>query len=176
LADFFCCNNGYIGRHFSNLLRVPGRSDNHLLKGRLLFLGQQGGRNRGEEDEGDDGEQAIVHENLLGPPEGPKMKIAEEKGLKKIPGLLSERLGILPASTLHSLILEDFSVKDIQTRFSDSPGLNSPSRPESDEGQWLFLLRHLPRMTWAGMTAAGPSPTLTGFPTPGYHQRESISF
>jgi len=48
-----------------------------------------------------------------------------EKGSKKIPSLLHEDWGFYPLSTLHSLILEDLSVKDIQTRFSDSPALSA---------------------------------------------------
>ena len=62
------------------------------------------------------------------------LSAAGEKGPKKTQPPLG-RLGILPASTLHSLILEDLLVKSIQTRFSDSPDLNSPSHPEPIEGQ-----------------------------------------
>jgi hypothetical protein len=47
------------------------------------------------------------------------------EGFKKNPQPSSRRLGILPALTLHSLFLEDLSVKDIQTRFSDSPALSA---------------------------------------------------
>ena len=42
------------------------------------------------------------------------------EGFKKNPQLSHGRLGILPADTLHSLILEDHFVKNIQGRFSDS--------------------------------------------------------
>ena len=58
---------------------------------------------------------------------------------KKSPVLLG-RLGILPAFTLHSLILEDFPVKDIQTRFSDSPAL--PAAFPSG-GNLLTVANHL---------------------------------
>ena len=61
-----------------------------------------------------------------------------EKGSEKNPQSSPERLGILIAGTLHSLILEDLIVKDIQTRFSDFPDLNLPSHPELAKGQWLL--------------------------------------
>jgi hypothetical protein len=47
----------------------------------------------------------------------------EGKGSKKIPSLRFGRLGILPACTLHSLILEDFFVKKIQAGFLTLPTL-----------------------------------------------------
>jgi len=61
------------------------------------------------------------------------------KGSKKIPSPLYEDWGLHPLSTPHSLILEDFSVKDIQTRSSDFRIvlLLAPSHPELVEGQWL---------------------------------------
>ena len=53
------------------------------------------------------------------------------------------------------------SSEEYPGRFSDSPDLNSPSHPELVEGQWLFLLRHLPLKYGIGTTAAGPSPTFS---------------
>ena len=90
------------------------------------------------------------------------------EGSKKNPQPSPERLGILPASTLHSLSLEDLLVKSIQTRFSDSPDLNSPSHRltlRQAQGSGLravaFTLRHLFRSHGIGITAAGPSPTFS---------------
>lgn len=78
-----------------------------------------------------------------------------------------EDRGFLPASTLHSLNLEDSYVKRIRARFSDSPDLNSPSQSLRISG---FLVKALTSVyPEVGITAAGPSPTLTGFPFPGYH-------
>ncbi len=67
------------------------------------------------------------------------------EGVKKNPQPSPERLGILPASTLHSLILEDLLVKPIQTRFSDFPDLNLPSHPELVLRAVASLLRHSSR-------------------------------
>ncbi len=47
-----------------------------------------------------------------------------EKGTdKKIPSLRIARLGMIPACTLHSLILEDLEMKDIQAGFLTLPAL-----------------------------------------------------
>lgn len=48
---------------------------------------------------------------------------AGEKDPKKIPGLRFGRPGILPACTLHSLILEDLAMKYIQAGFLTLPTL-----------------------------------------------------
>ena len=49
------------------------------------------------------------------------------EGSKKNPQPSHRRLGILPAFTLHSLILEDLSVKDIQAGFLTLPPFQQPS-------------------------------------------------
>ena len=50
------------------------------------------------------------------PPIGTKTKFGWAQTIKK-PQPSPERLGFIPASTLHSLILEDFFVKNIQAGF-----------------------------------------------------------
>ena len=54
----------------------------------------------------------------------------------------AKRLGILPADTLHSLILEDLSVKNIQAGFLTLPTLTRlptlPLRQTQGFGQWLY--------------------------------------
>ena len=47
---------------------------------------------------------------------------------KKIPSLRIEDWGSLPACTLHSLILEDHFVKNIQAGFLTLPPFQQPSR------------------------------------------------
>jgi hypothetical protein len=49
--------------------------------------------------------------------------LAEEKGPKKNPQPPHGRLGISPAYTLHSLILEDISVKNTRAGFLTLPTL-----------------------------------------------------
>jgi hypothetical protein len=68
------------------------------------------------------------------------------EGFKKNPQPSHRRLGILPACTLHSLILEDLFVKNIQAGFLTLPTLTRlptlPLRPFDELraqgfGQWL---------------------------------------
>ena len=66
------------------------------------------------------------------------------EGSKKNPQPSHGRLGILPACTLHSLVLEDFFVKNIQAGFltlGSSYCLRLPTlilRQAQDEEQWLI--------------------------------------
>jgi hypothetical protein len=59
---------------------------------------------------------------------GYKKILTEEKGSKKIPSLRNEDWGFLPACTLHSLILEDLFMKNIQAGFLTLPPFQQPSR------------------------------------------------
>ena len=61
------------------------------------------------------------------------------EGPKKNPQPSHRRLGILPACTLHSLILEDLSVKNIQAGFLTLPPSQRPSHPELVKGQWPLI-------------------------------------
>ena len=74
--------------------------------------------------------------------EGPNLGSGWGEGFKKNPQPSHGRLGILPADTLHSLILEDLSVKNIQAGFLTLPTLTRlpilPLRQAQGEGQWLF--------------------------------------
>ncbi len=107
---------------------------------------------------------------------GPSTRRPGGKGSKKIPSLLHEDWGFYPLFTLHSLFLEDFSVKDIQIRFSDSPALSAafPSRvcPETVA---MYLLKGSPfvigRDYSGGSVPDSPPPWrgITGFPLSGYH-------
>jgi hypothetical protein len=83
------------------------------------------------------------------------------EGSKKNPQPPHGRLGILPACTLHSLILEDFFVKNIQAGFLTFPPFQQPSRLELVERQWLCIAEKVPFSVSekGGITAAGPSPT-----------------
>jgi hypothetical protein len=91
------------------------------------------------------------------------------EGFKKNPQPSHGRLGILPADTLHSLILEDLFVKNIQAGFltlGSSYFLRLPIlRSARDSGSLQVS---------SPITAAGPSPTfsvlteITGFPFSGY--------
>jgi hypothetical protein len=49
------------------------------------------------------------------------------------------KTGDFTRNTLHSLILEDPSVKNIQAGFLTLPLFQQPSHPELVEGQWLFI-------------------------------------
>jgi hypothetical protein len=64
------------------------------------------------------------------------------EGFKKNPQPSYWRLGILPACTLHSLILEDLFVKNIQAGFLTLPTLTRlpilPLRQAQSFEQWLF--------------------------------------
>jgi hypothetical protein len=87
----------------------------------------------------------------------------EENGLKKSPAS-AMKTGDFTRNTLHSLILEDLSVKNIRAGFLTLPPFQQPSRPEFVEGQWLSIAERVPFSISekGGTTAAGPSPT---FPT-----------
>ncbi len=89
---------------------------------------------------------------------------------KKNPRPSFGRLGILPAYTLHSLILEDLSVKNIQAGFLTLGSSYSLRLPTLRQAQDSGLLQ-----VSSPITAAGPSPTfpsneITGFPIPGYRR------
>ena len=64
------------------------------------------------------------------------------EGFKKNPQPSQKDWGFLPADTLHSLILEDLSVKPIQAGFLTLPTLTRlptlPLRQTQGFGQWLF--------------------------------------
>ncbi len=100
-----------------------------------------------------------------------ELRAGGEEGAKKSPAFALKDRGFLPASTLHSLYLEDSFVKRIRTRFSDSRiillGLTS--------SEYFWPPCAFPILTTSGFlqvsspnTAAGPSPSLTGFPFSGY--------
>ena len=60
-------------------------------------------------------------------PPKPMLRVGGGEGFKKNPQPSHRRLGILPAFTLHSLILEDLFVKDIQAGFLTLPPFQQPS-------------------------------------------------
>jgi len=94
----------------------------------------------------------------------PYMVHGRGEGSKKNPQPSLGRLGILPACTLHSLFLEDLSVKDIQAGFLTLPTLTrlpipSPEFVEGSKDSGFLVKALTPKKYGVGTTAAGPSPT-----------------
>jgi hypothetical protein len=78
------------------------------------------------------------------------------EGSKKNPQPSHGRLGILPACTLHSLILEDLSVKDIQAGFLTLPTLTrlpilSPEFVEGSKDSGFLVKALTPKNMGSGL-------------------------